>query len=196
MNLDSEVMDKRNSLLVILLVMVNLNNYTQELITDDNFFEDGYYDFVDIEGITIIADRILEFTPESVEARILTSLNGSVEERRQIIQNDLLQNAGFRGTGNVRFRKTDTSEKVISLLGGLFRGLTFSFISPTEVPLLEIEYARLPRGEFYSFDSVIFHSELSSISPYVLNILRIEYMLQVEFGNGFLIEDTKRYYTE
>ena len=188
-------MDKNGKLSFILLLILSSNNYTQEL-DDKNFLKDHYYDLGEIGGITVFAERIQEFVPESIEARILTALNGSLTERRQFIGSDLLENAGFRQTGNIRFRKTNTSEKVQFVLGGLIRGLTFGLVSPTYVPFSEIEYDRLPNGEFYSFESVFVRSELRNVSLEVSYVMRLEYMLLIEFGNGIVIENTKRYYTE
>jgi len=63
-------------------------------------------------------------------------------------------------------------------------------------PFFEIDYERLPNGVFYSFQTIINSSKLNNISPVVLTIMEIEYMLQIEFTNGFLINNNINYYTE
>ena len=188
-------MDKKGKLLIIILFIFSSNTYSQELI-DNNLIDDEYYNFGGIGGITIFAERIQEFAPESVEVKVLMALNGSLAERKQFIGSDLLEDAGFRRTGNIKFRKTNTSEKTQSVLGSFVRGLTFGFVSPKAVPFSEIEYDGLPRGEFYSFESILVRSKLRNVSLEVSHVMRLEYMLQIEFGNGIIIEDTKRYYTE
>jgi hypothetical protein len=64
------------------------------------------------------------------------------------------------------------------------------------LPFSEVDYARLPRGQYYSFESVIIHSEFNDLSLEVYNMLKLEYMLQIEFVNGIVINDSLHYYTE
>jgi hypothetical protein len=171
--------------IIILLLFLPQAAYSQENDIDN---EDEYYKFRMAEGITIYGDR------SSTETKILSALNGSLSNRKNFIENNLLEDAGFRRTGNVRHRKTDASEKGLSILHGVGALLSFGLI-PTK-PFFEIDYAKLPKGRYYSFESVIVHSELKNISLDVFNVLKLEYMLQIEFANGIVIEDTLNYYTE
>jgi hypothetical protein len=173
-------------LLLIFLLFMPQINFSQESDIDDE--EEYYYYYMMGEGITVYGER------SPAETRILSALNGSLSSRRNFIENDLLNNAGFRRTANVRYRKTDASEKGLSILHGF--GHLFSFgIIPT-TPFFEIDYARLPRGQYYSFESVIIHSEFNNLSLDVYNVLKLEYMLQIEFANGIIISDTVNYYTD
>jgi hypothetical protein len=155
-----------------------------------------YFSYENTEGITIYAEHPQpEFPPESTEADILTKLNGFQEEREHFIKEDLLENTGFRATANVKFRKTNGSEKALSVLHGIMH--IFSLNSVPTKPFSEIEYAGLPQGEFYKFESVIYSSRFKDISPLVLRIIELEYILQVEFGGGILIpRQNLKYYTE
>ena len=178
-------MTNNTALLLILILFMPQVNFSQE--NDSNDEEEYDYLFT-AEGITIYEER------PPAETRILSALNSSMSNRRNFIQNDLLVNAGFRRTANVRFRQTDVSEKGLSILNGFGHLLSFGIIPAT--PFSEIDYARLPRGQYYSFESVIIHSEFNNISLDVYNMLKLEYMLQIEFANGFVITDTLNYYTE
>jgi hypothetical protein len=60
--------------------------------------------------------------------------------------------------------------------------------SVPEKPFSEIEYARLPQGEFYKFDSVVYASQFRDVSPVVRTAFELEYMLHVEFLDGILIQ--------
>ena len=169
--------------------------FTQEATENNNFDDEYYYSFESISDLTVYGERPPVFAPESIEANILSALNGSLSDRRQFIENDLLKNAGFRRTGNIRFRRTDTSEKSLSVLHGITHLLSLGII-PTK-PFFEIEYERLPRGVFYPFQTIIDSSELNNISPVVLTIMEIEYMLQIEFSNGLLVSNwNENYYTK
>ena len=172
-------------ILFFLLLFLPRSVYSQE---NDISNEDEYYEFRMADGITVYGDR------SSTETRILNALNGSLSNRKNFIENDLLENAGFRRTGNVRYRKTEASEKGLSILHGVGSLLSFGLIP--EKPFFEINYAKLPKGQYYSFESVIIHSELKNISLDAYNLLKLEYMLQIEFANGFVIESTLYYYTE
>jgi len=153
------------------------------------------YNFESIRELTVYGERPLDFTPESIEANVLSVLNSSLSVRKQFIENVLLENAGFRKTGNVRFRSTDASEKSLSILHGITNLLSFGIIP--RKPFFEIEYGRLPRGVFYSFQTIIDSSELNNISPVVIAIMEIEYMLQIQFTNGTLISNwNANYYTK
>jgi len=178
-------MTKNVALLLILILFIPQIIFSQENDLND---EDEYNYLFTAEGITIYEER------PPAETRILSALNGSVSSRRDFIQNDLLENAGFRRTANVRFRQTDASEKGLSILHGFGHLLTFGIIPMT--PFSEVDYARLPRGQYYSFESVIINSEFNNLSLEVYNVLKLEYMLQIEFVNGLAINDALNYYTE
>jgi hypothetical protein len=168
--------------------------YAQD-ISDNNYLNDEYHIFGGMaEGITIYEGRPRDFAPESIEGSILHALNGSLADRKNIIENELLGNAGFRRTGNLKYRKTEPSEKAMSVLHGAAHAFSFGII-PMK-PFFEIDYARLPDGVYYSFNSVISSSELIDISPEILSVVEIEYMLQIEFCNGILIKNNINYYSE
>jgi hypothetical protein len=190
-------------LLILVLLFIYQAAFAEDLIKDaddasaKNPEENKrYYDYENTEGITIYAEHPQpEFPPESTEANILAMLNGFQEERERFIKEDLLKNAGFRGTANVKFRKTNDSEKALSVLHGMMH--IFSLNSVPTKPFSEIEYARLPRGEFYKFESVIYASQFKDISPLALRVIELEYILQVEFGGGILIQSHNlKCYTE
>jgi len=170
-----------------LLLLIGASAFSQET---NNDIEDEYIYLWDTEGITIFG----EFSSDSIEAEVLTILNGSLSNRKQFIESNLLEDAGFRRTANVRYRKSDTSEKTSSVFHGIAHALSFGIV-PMK-PFFEIDYDRLPRGEYYSFESVIISSELKIISADVLSVLELEYMLQIEFCNGTLFEYNRNYYTE
>jgi len=155
---------------------------------------EGDYDFGIGVGLIVYGERPQDFSSGSIEANVLSMLNGTTTERRNFIENDLLKNAGFRRTGNIRFRRTDASEKVLSVLHGIIHPLSFGIV-PTK-QFSEIEYERLPDGVFYSFQTIIDSSELNDISSEVLLVMEIEYMLQIEFSNGILHRSNVNYYSE
>lgn len=177
-----------------IFIFLHYSNLLAQDITDNHDLYDDYYDFGTTSGITIFRERPREFAPESIEYNVLSALNGLLPERKNFIENDLLRDAGFRRSGNVRFRRTRGSEKAKSVLHGAASLLSFGII-PMK-PFLEIDYGQLPKGEYYSFDSVIHSSELRNISPDVLAVMEIEYMLQIEFLNGILTNSNRNYYTE
>jgi hypothetical protein len=163
--------------------------------TENTEENEHYYTYENTEGITIYAEPLPEFPPESAEANILGSLNGLQKERERFIKEDLLEKAGFRGTANVKFRKTNGSEKALSVLHGIMH--IFSLGSVPAKPFSETEYARLPQGEFYKFEPVIYASQFRDVSPLVRRVIELEYILQVEFGGGILIpRQNLNYYTE
>jgi hypothetical protein len=169
---------------------------TDAALTATPEVNEQYYNYENTEGITIYAEHPQpEFPPESTEAGIIARLNGFQEERERFIKDDLLKNAGFRGTANVKFRETNSSEKTSSVLHGIMH--IFSFGMVPAKPFSEIEYAELPQGEFYKFESVIYASQFKNISPLVRQVIELEYILQVEFGGGILIpRHNLNYYTE
>ena len=176
----------------ILLLLISMVVYTQEL--DNNDLDDEFYDMGIAGGIIIYGNPPIEFAPESIENNVLSALNGSLSDRRNFIENDLLENSGFRRTGNVKYRRSKSSEKAMSVLYGFAHAFSFKIV-PMK-PFSEIDYARLPNGEYYSFESVIYSSELKNISPEVIAVMKIEYMLQIEFCNGFLTQNNINYYSE
>jgi len=180
-------------LCIFILFSISSTVFAEESPDYDDYDEE-YYDIGGYGGITIIGERTPEFEPESIEAIVLSSLNGSLPERKNFIENDLLENAGFRRTGNVKYRKTDGGEKTLSVLHGVANLLSFGVVPMKSFS--EIDYGRLPNGEYYPFESVIDSSELKDISPDVIAVLELEYILQIEFCNGILIENNKRYYTK
>jgi hypothetical protein len=175
-------------LLSVVLLLISLAVFAQE--------EEEFYDFGTAEGLTIFAERPRsEFQPESPEAEILTELNGNPQNRERFIREDLLEAAGFRRSASVRFRKSTGAEKVSSVLLGAAHAFTLGAV-PMK-PFAEIEYARLPPGEMYQFEAVIQTSELKDLPVEVRTALELEYMLQVQFGNGIVSRNWNlNYYTE
>jgi hypothetical protein len=175
------------ALLAILLFM-SLAVFAQE--------EDEFYEFGMAEGITIFAERPQpEFPPESPEAEILTELNGTSQHREQFIREDLLEGAGFRRSANVKFRKSTGSEKASSVLHGAAHVLSFGIV-PMKA-FAEVEYAKLPPGSLYKFEAVINASTFKDLPVEVRTAMELEYMLQVEFGNGIVSRNWNlNYYTE
>ena len=163
-------------------------SYAQTIDNNSELTDDEFFELMMDEGITIFGDRSL------TETRILTALNGSISERRNFIENDLLENSGFRRTGNIRFRRTSASEKGLSVLHGFGSLLSFGLIPMT--PFFEVDYGRLPSGYYYSFESVFISSEFTDVSLEVFSIMKLEYMLHIEFGNGIVMSPTINYYTE
>lgn len=180
-------------LCIFILFSISSTVFTEELPDYDDYNEE-YYDIGGYGAISIIGERPPEYEPESIEAIVLSSLNGSLPERKNFIENNLLENAGFRRTGNVRYRKTDGGEKTLSVLHGVANLLSFGVVPMKSFS--EVDYGRLPDGEYYTFQSVIGSSGLKDILPEVLVVLELEYMLQIEFCYGILIENNKRYYTK
>jgi hypothetical protein len=130
-----------------------------------------------------------------MEGYIINQLNGFPSERKEFIETEFLEEAGFRRTGNIRYRKSKGSEKALSVLHGVSHAFSFGIVPM--IPFFEIDYAELPNGEYYKFDQVILTSNYRNISPEVRIILEIEYKLQIEFCNGILIENNNlNYYTE
>ena len=164
--------------------------------TFDSDLDDMYHDLGAASGIIIFGERQEEFVNESIEANILSALNGSLSDRRRVIENDLLENAGFRRTGNARFRRTTREEKAMSMLHGITRMLSLGLVQVRESSFFIIEYGRLPDGVFYPFSTVITVSELHNIYPSVRLAMEIEYMLQMKFTNGVLFSGNVHHYTD
>jgi len=167
--------------------------YAQDTNDDENP-DDINYDFGTSGEITKYGERSKEYDPESINTYILKQLNGSLSDRKQFIETDFLEKAGFRRMANVKYRKTKASEKALSVLHGVGRIFSFGII-PMK-PFSEIEYDKLPKGEIYKFESVFIKSNFKGITPEVLTLIELEYMLQIEFFNGIIIQDTINYYTD
>jgi hypothetical protein len=164
-----------------------------------NYSEGEYYDYGSSKGITIYGDQ------SEMENRIIKILNEGQEDRERFIEEELLIKSGFRRTANVKFRETTGAEKALSVLQGVFHGVSEAVaqIVPLELPVVsmapffEEEYARLSNGDFYTFYSVLIHSDLKNVSLETQKIMEAEYKLQIEFSNGVLIENWNlKYYTE
>lgn len=175
-------------ILILFIFFSNAVIYAQE--TDENS-DDGYYDFTSDAGVTIFGERP---DLDAVNAYVLNQLSGTLSDRKQFIETDFLEGAGFRRTANVKYRKSDSSEKALSVLHG-FAHLFSLGIVPMK-PFFEIEYDKLPKGKYYNFDAVFIKSNFKNVSPDVLTIIELEYMLQVEFFNGIIIHDNINYYTD
>jgi hypothetical protein len=179
--------------LSLLMIFINVIIFSQE---DDNNIEDEiFYDYDMAPGITIYGEIPQEYSPETMEGYIINQLNGFPSERKEFIETELLEESGFRRTGNVRYRKSNGSEKALSVLHGVSHAFSFGIVPM--IPFSEIDYAELPTGEYYKFEQIILTSNYRNISPEVLIILELEYKLQIEFCNGILIESNNlNYYTE
>jgi hypothetical protein len=183
---------KKNKILFILVFFAGITGYTQNTSDNENF-DDINYDFGISGEITKYGERPKEFDSESMNAHVLNQINGSLSDRKRFIETEFLEEAGFRRTGDVKYRRTKTSEKALSVLHGV--GHMFFGIIPMK-PFSEIEYDRLPSGEVYKFESVFIKSDFKDVSPEVLTIIELEYMLQIEFFNGIIIQDNIHYYTD
>jgi hypothetical protein len=190
---------KSKRTLLLLIILACSNAFSEELADTGEYGEDEYYDFDMDEGITIYENRQLQ----AVEDTIIAKMNGTQKEREEFIKNDLLVKSGFRSTANRKYRKTTGEEKALSALHGIARGFLDGIpikLFSDEIPLkpfFEEEYGKLPKGEFYSFESVIYFSGLNEVSPKIRNILNLEYMFQIEFGGGILIQNWNvNYYTD
>jgi hypothetical protein len=179
--------------LSVFMIFVNLIIFSQE--NDNNTEDELYYDYGMAHGITIYGEKPEEYSPETMEGHIINQLNGFPSERKEFIETELLEEAGFRRTGNIRHRKSKGSEKALSVLHGVSHAFSFGIVPM--IPFFEIDYAELPNGEYYKFEQVILTSNYKNISPEVRIILELEYKLQIEFCNGTLIENNNlNYYTE
>jgi hypothetical protein len=179
-------------ILLFLVFLINIAIFAQETnneIDDEEFFDAGAG-----VGLIFYAERPKEFEPETKNAYVMNQLNGSLTERKQFIETDFLEDAGFRRTGNVKYRKTDSSEKALSVLHGIASMISFGLVP--QRPFLEVEYGQLQNGQYYSFESVFIQSNYKDVTPEVLTIIELEYMLQIEFRNGIIIRDNINYYTD
>jgi hypothetical protein len=191
----------------ILIFLINLTAYAQE--ADDqnyldkgaaqeadgqNYSEDEYFDFGVAEDIKIYGARPKEYDSKSIDAYVLDKLNGSLSDRKQFIETEFLEESGFRRTGNVKYHKTNGAEKTASIFSHIGYNFSLGFIPV--LPLFEIEHDRLPKGEFYKFESVFIKSNFTNVTPEILTIMELEYILQIEFCNGILMQNNKNYYTE
>jgi hypothetical protein len=171
---------------LILLFFINVIAYTQET--------DEYYDFGMAAGITIYGERPKEYDPGSIDAYVLNQLNGFESDRKQFIEIELLEKAGFRRTGNVKYRESTTSEKASSVVHGIFHAFSFGIVPKKS--FFEIEYDKLPKGKYYTFESIVITSEYKNVSPEILIVMELEYKLQIEFFFGIVIQDNIKYYTD
>jgi len=169
-------------ILCIIILLINMKVYAQ----------DEYYDYGMAEELIIQGEK--EYDAESVEAHVLNQINGTVSDRKRFIETELLEDAGFRRTGDVKYRKTNAEEKTFSALQGLVHLFSLGLV-PMK-PFFEVEYDRLPQGDHYKFESVIIKNDLINAAPEVLTIIELEYMLQVEFCYGIVMQDNVKYYTD
>jgi hypothetical protein len=148
--------------------------------------EENYYDYGISKGLTVYdEDPRPEFPSKLTETYILFRLTGLSDGREQFIKNDLLKNAGFRNAANARFRKTRGAEKGLSMLHGITHAFSLGLVPMR--PFFEVDYDRLPQGEFYTFDTVVPEDWFRNISPELRKTIELEYMLQAEFCNAILI---------
>jgi hypothetical protein len=169
----------------IIFVLAFFINFTALAQETDNYFDAGT-----AEGLTIYGERPIE----SIDARVLNQLNGSLSGRKQFIETEFLEESGFRRTANVRYRRSTDSEKALSILHGIGHLFTLGIV-PMK-PFYEIEYDRLPRGECYKFETVFIRSNFTNVAPEILTLMELEYMLQIEFCNGIIIQDSINNYTD
>jgi hypothetical protein len=146
-------------------LLIDLIIYPQE--TDErNNIDDTHYDFGAAGGITVYGERHEGFDSESTEAYVLNQLNGTILDRKRFIEISLLEKAGFRRTGNVKFRKTKASEKTMSVLYGTVRALSFGLAPVSHKPFLEFEYDKLPKFERYQNPSENYLQALDNLKFY------------------------------
>jgi len=150
---------------------------------------DADYDFGIAEGLTIYGHR-----PK--DEYVLERINGTTSERREFIETEFLEKSGFKKNGNAKFRKTTSLEKAESVFADLANSITLGFARAPKKPFSEIEYDRLPKGEVYKFEAVFVKSGYNDVSPEVLAVIELEYMLQIEFCGGIILQDNLRYYTD
>jgi len=178
---------------IILLLLFSTNAILHAQETDD-FSDDDFYDFGMSGGITVYAERIKEYEPDSIDAYVLNRLNGFQSGRKLFIETDFLEEAGFRSSGAARYRKSTGTEKTMSVLHG-FAHLFSLGIVPMK-PFFEIDYDELLKGDYYRFEQIINTSRFRFASPEVLTVIELEYKLQIEFCFGIVIRDNVNYYTD
>jgi hypothetical protein len=174
----------------ILVFFINLTAYTQEA---DDYSDDEFFDIGVAGELTVFGERPGEYDSKSIDAYVINQLNGSLSDRKQFIEKDFLEESGFRRTGNVRYRKTNGFEKTASILSRIGNMFSLGIISPE--PFSETELERLPKGEYYKFEAVFVRSNFLNVTPEILTLIELEYMLQIEFRGGLLMQDNKNYYT-
>jgi hypothetical protein len=188
---------KKKEMLFILAFFISMTSYAQETNNNENF-TDVDYDFGTAREITIYGERPKEFDSKSIDAHVLNQINGSFSARKQFLETDFIEGAGFRRNANVRYRETNASEKALSVLSGVV-SLAFLGLIPIQ-PFFGIEYDKLPKGEFYKFEQVFVKSNFKNVTPEVLTVMELEYMLQIEFCNGLIIKNSSytniSYYTD
>ena len=179
---------KREKYILIFIFFVNILIYSQEDFENDYLNEESYDLEMSGGGLTIYGER-----RETKDVYVLEKLSGSLSDRKQFIEIDFLEGAGFKRSGNVKIRKSDGSEKAYSVLHGIGHLLSFGII-PVK-PFSDIEYDRLPKGDFYKFEPVFIKSNFTNVTPEVLIIMELEYILQIEYCNGILTQDNVKYYS-
>jgi len=175
---------KKREILFIATFFLIMTVYAQETGNSENLYDE---DFGIAGGITI-------YGQQPIDLYVLEQINGSLSARKQFIETDFLEESGFRRTGNVKYRKTESSEKALSVLHGVGHMLSLGIV-PMK-PFYEVEYAKLPKGEFYKFEAVFVKSNFKDVTPEVLTLIELEYMLQIEFCNGIIIQDNIHYYMD
>lgn len=178
---------EKKQIFLVGLLSLRLFVYPQENNDIEN--KNEYNDFGTDQGITIYAEL-----PNPDEDYILESLNGFPSERKNFIENEFLADAGFRRSGNIKFRKSGGSEKTLSVLHGITHAFSFGIVPMKS--FFEIEYGELPKGEYYNFESIIYTSKYKKYSLEMLTALELEYKLQIEFCNGILYSGNINYYSE
>ena len=98
--------------------------YAQEI--SDNDIDTQYYDSGMAEEIIIHGKK--EYDAGSIEAHVLNQINGTVSDRRTFIETEFLEDAGFRRTGDVKYRKSNAEEKTFSVLQGLVHLVSLGFV--------------------------------------------------------------------
>jgi hypothetical protein len=190
---------KKKEMFFILAFFISMTGYAQEADNDEKF-DDINYDFGTAGEITVYGERPKEFDSKSIDAYVLNQINGSPSERKQFIETDFLEEAGFRRNGNVKYRKTNASEKALSVLHGIAGIVSLGLLPIHGKPFFEVEYDKLPRGNSYSFESVFVKSNYKNVTPEVLTVMELEYILQIEFRNGLIIQNSSytntSYYTD
>ena len=178
---------------IVLIILFSINTILFAQETDD-FPDDEFYDFGMAGGITVYAERSKEYDPDSIDAYVLNKLNGYQSARKQFIETDFLEEAGFRRSAAVRYRNSTGMEKTISVLHGLAHLFSLGIV-PIK-PFFEIDYGELQKGEYYRFERIISTSRFRFASPEVLTVIELEYKLQMEFCFGIIIKDNANYYTD
>jgi hypothetical protein len=184
-------------ILFILIFFASMTGYTQET-NDEEDFDDIFYDFESAKGITVYAEQPKEYAAESKNAYVMNRLNGSTSERKNFIETDFLEKSGFRRSADVRYRETTPSEKAYSVLSGVVSMASLGLI-PVK-PFFGVEYDKLPKGECFRFEQVFVKSDYKDVSFEVFTVMELEYMLQIEFRNGLILNNSiytnVNYYTE